>query len=189
MLHLCPWEVLPSAFCWVVASVVHPSLPLVSYISGLRLWPYTLEGNIVILKIIDCFSKSVHDVSLPKLPSAPETAHLLIGHVFRLHGIPQDILEDLSLHHRFAGNSVSQWVQPLFVVSLFTTLFPGVPRISCIESAHNSPTCSSTGMSHFMCLSYQPPLFSRASGGSGLLMLTVPLYRVSPWTDGFAFFL
>lgn len=84
MLRLLPWEVLPSAFCWVVASVVNPSLSLVSYISGLGLWPYTLEGNIVILKIIDCFSKSVHDVSLPKLPSAPETARLLICHVFRL---------------------------------------------------------------------------------------------------------
>lgn len=61
----------PSA---VVASIVHPLLSLVSYISGLGLWPYTLEGNIVILKIIDCFSKSVHDVSLLKLPSAPETS-------------------------------------------------------------------------------------------------------------------
>lgn len=145
----------PSA--WVAASAVHPLLSLVSYSSGLGLWPYTLEGNIVILVIIDCFSKSVHDVFLPKLPSALETVHLLIGHIFRPHGIPQDIvLEDLSFHHRFGGNSVSQWVQPLFVVPLFTTLFPGVPRIPCIESAHNSLTCSSTGMSPFMCLSFFP---------------------------------
>lgn len=52
------------------------------------------EGNSVILTIIDRFSKSAHFVPLPKLPSALETANLLIQHVFRLHGLPQDIVSD-----------------------------------------------------------------------------------------------
>uniref|UniRef100_A0AAQ4QR85 Gypsy retrotransposon integrase-like protein 1 n=1 Tax=Gasterosteus aculeatus aculeatus TaxID=481459 RepID=A0AAQ4QR85_GASAC len=52
------------------------------------------EGNTVILTIVDRFSKAVHFVPLPKLPSALETANLLVLHVFRLHGIPLDIVSD-----------------------------------------------------------------------------------------------
>ncbi|CAK6981241.1 uncharacterized protein LOC108874699, partial [Scomber scombrus] len=52
------------------------------------------EGNTTILTIVDRFSKSVHFVPLPKLPSALETSDLLVQHVFRLHGIPQDIVSD-----------------------------------------------------------------------------------------------
>lgn len=36
----------------------------------------------------------VNFVALPKLPSAQETADLLALHVFRLHGIPADIVSD-----------------------------------------------------------------------------------------------
>jgi len=46
------------------------------------------DGNTVILTLVDRFSKSVHFVPLPKLPSALETANLLVLHLFRLHGIP-----------------------------------------------------------------------------------------------------
>ena len=53
------------------------------------------DGNTVVLTIIDCFSKAVHFVPLSKLPSALETANLLVLQVFRLHGIPQDIVSDL----------------------------------------------------------------------------------------------
>ena len=47
-----------------------------------------------ILTIIDRFSKAVHFVPLTKLPSASDTAQLLITHVVRLHGIPRDIVSD-----------------------------------------------------------------------------------------------
>lgn len=50
------------------------------------------SGNTVILTIVDRFSKAAHFVALPKLPTALETAWLLI--VFRLHGIPEDIVSD-----------------------------------------------------------------------------------------------
>lgn len=52
------------------------------------------EGNDTILTIVDRFSTTVHFVPLPKLPTALETANLLITHVFRLHGIPLDIVSD-----------------------------------------------------------------------------------------------
>lgn len=49
----------------------------------------------VILTIVDHFSKCVHYVPLPKLPSAAaEAGALLVLHVFRLHKIPSDIVSD-----------------------------------------------------------------------------------------------
>ncbi|XP_064197194.1 uncharacterized protein LOC135257909 [Anguilla rostrata] len=50
--------------------------------------------NTVILTIVDRFSKAVHFVPLPKLPTARETADLLVAQVVRLHGIPADIVSD-----------------------------------------------------------------------------------------------
>lgn len=52
------------------------------------------EGNTVILTIVDRFSKAVHFGPLSKLPFASETADILVLHVFRIHGIPQDIVSD-----------------------------------------------------------------------------------------------
>lgn len=52
------------------------------------------EDNTTILTIVDRFSKAVYFVASVKPPSALKTAHLLVTHVFRLHGIPQDIVSD-----------------------------------------------------------------------------------------------
>lgn len=55
-----------------------PSCPwshiAVDFVTGLP----PSEGNTTILTIIDRFSKAVHFVPLPKLPSATETADLLM---------------------------------------------------------------------------------------------------------------
>lgn len=71
-----------------------PSCPLshiaVDFITGLP----SSGGNTVILTIVERFSKSVHFVPLPKLPTALETADLLVSHVFRSHGIPVDTVSD-----------------------------------------------------------------------------------------------
>ena len=50
------------------------------------------HGHTVVLTIVDRFSKMVHYVPLAKLPSATETANLLALHVFRLYGLPSDIV-------------------------------------------------------------------------------------------------
>lgn len=52
------------------------------------------HGNAIILTIVDRFSKAVHFVALPKLPTARETADLLVNHVVRLHGISLDVVSD-----------------------------------------------------------------------------------------------
>ena len=54
----------------------------------------TSNHNPTILTIIDRFSKAVHFIPLPKLPSASKTAQLLITHIVRLHGIPSNIVSD-----------------------------------------------------------------------------------------------
>lgn len=44
--------------------------------------------------IVDRFSKAARFIPLPKLPTAKETAELVVNHVFRVFGIPQDIVFD-----------------------------------------------------------------------------------------------
>ncbi len=52
------------------------------------------QGNPVILVVVDRFSKAARFISLPKLPSTKETAELIMNHVFRVFGIPLDIVSD-----------------------------------------------------------------------------------------------
>ena len=52
------------------------------------------EGNTCVLTVVDRFSQAAHFNPLSGLPTAKETAELLIMHVFRLHGLPKDITSD-----------------------------------------------------------------------------------------------
>lgn len=52
------------------------------------------SGNTVILTVVDRFSKAVHFVPLPKFPSAKETARAVVDQVFRIHGLPSDVVSD-----------------------------------------------------------------------------------------------
>ena len=54
----------------------------------------TSKGNNTIMTVVDRFLKMVHFIALHKLPSTAETADLLVTHVVRLHGIPQNIVSD-----------------------------------------------------------------------------------------------
>lgn len=51
-------------------------------------------GFTTILIVVDCFSKMAHFVPLPKLPSAKETAKLVLQHIFWLHGLLSDVVSD-----------------------------------------------------------------------------------------------
>ena len=144
------------------------------------------EGNTTILTIVDRFSKSVHYVPLPKLPSALETADLLVSHVFRLHGIPQDIVSDRG--PQFASRVWKAFCQALgATASLSSGYHPQTngqaeranqnleaalrcvaarlpaswsSHLAWVEYAHNSLVSSATGMSPFMVSNgFQPPLF------------------------------
>ncbi len=60
------------------------------FVTGLPL----SDGKTVILTVVDRFSKATHFIPLPKLPSARETATLVLDHVFRIHGLPVDVVSD-----------------------------------------------------------------------------------------------
>lgn len=72
----------------------HTTPPLVTHrLSFLHRLPAS-SGRNVILTIVDRFSKSAQFIALEKLPTVIENAQLLVDHVFRLHGISQEIVSD-----------------------------------------------------------------------------------------------
>lgn len=52
------------------------------------------SGCQVIWVVVDRFSKMAHFVALPQLPSAKGLSTLFLRHIFRCHGLPQDIVSD-----------------------------------------------------------------------------------------------
>lgn len=132
------------------------------------------SGNTVTLTV-DRFSKAAHFFALPKLPSALETAQLPTQHVFRLHGIPLDIVSDcgpqftsrvwkefctnlgaqVSLSSGFhpQTNGQSEWANQELeamlrcVVSSNQALWND--QLAWVEYAHNSSTSAATGVSPF----------------------------------------
>lgn len=149
------------------------------------------KGNTVILTVVDRFSKAVHFVALPKLPTALETAHLLTTHVFRLHGIPEDIVSDrgpqftsrvwrefcsalgakVSLSSGFhpqtngQAERANQELEAALRCVVSTNQTTWSDQLPWIEYAHNCLTSSATGVSPFEAsLGFQPPLFPAVEG-------------------------
>ncbi|KAI2647019.1 Transposon Tf2-9 polyprotein [Labeo rohita] len=153
------------------------------FVSGLP----SSAGNTVILTVIDRFSKAAHFIPLPKLPSAKETALTVFDHVFKIHGLPSDIVSDrgpqfisqfwrefcrqigatVSLSSGFHPQTNGQAERVNQILGhLLRTLAAHNPASWCknlrwAEYAYNSLPSSATGLSPFhACLGYQPPVFS-----------------------------
>nr|XP_023696137.1 uncharacterized protein LOC111858521 [Paramormyrops kingsleyae] len=111
------------------------------------------EGNMGILTVVDRFSKAVHFIPIPKLPSARETAQLLIDHVFKLHGLPTNIVSDRGpqFMSRF-------WQEICTLLSATASLSAGFhPQTNGQTERANQDL---ERLSPFQCcLGYQPPLF------------------------------
>lgn len=144
------------------------------------------QGNTTILVIVDRFSKAARFIPLSKLPTAKETAELVMNHVFRVFGIPQDIVSDRG--PQFSSRFWQAFCQSLGTTTSLSSGFHPESNgqterlnqdlettLRCMtannpttwsqfimwaEYAHNSLCSSATGMSPFECqFGYSPPLF------------------------------
>ena len=143
------------------------------------------QGNTVILTIVDRFSKSVRLLALGGLPTAEETAELLTIHVFRLYGLPVDVVSDrgsqftskvwrafcagvgatVSLssgYHPQSNGQAERANQSLeSALRCMSSLHPSSwsKDLPWVEYSLNAMVNDSTGRSPFECsLGYQPPL-------------------------------
>uniref|UniRef100_A0A8C6NUN6 Gypsy retrotransposon integrase-like protein 1 n=1 Tax=Nothobranchius furzeri TaxID=105023 RepID=A0A8C6NUN6_NOTFU len=144
------------------------------------------HGFSVILTIVDRFSKACHLVPLKALPSSAVTAQLLIKHIFRLHGIPTEILSDRG--PQFVSRIWKEFATALGARVALTSGFHPQTNGQCermnqelgsklrcvyatnpstwsdhlawVEYAHYSHVSSATGQSPFeSSLGYKPSLF------------------------------
>ncbi|KAL0186709.1 hypothetical protein M9458_018379, partial [Cirrhinus mrigala] len=162
------------------------------------------QGNTVILTISDRFSKACRLIPLTKLPSALETAEVLCNQVFRLYGLPDDIVSDRG--PQFTSRLWSSFFRLLNVnISLTSGYHPQSNgqserlnqeiirflRSYChknqadwsrylmwAEYAQNSLVKPATGITPFQCiLGYQPPMFPWSGEPSDLPSVTDWLNR------------
>lgn len=144
------------------------------------------EGNTTVLTVVDRFSKMVHFIPLPKLPTAKETAEVMLFQVFRLHGFPKDVVSDrgpqfvskfwkafcsligatvsLSSGYHPQSNGQTERKNQDLETSLrcLASLNPATwsKYVMWVEYAHNTLASAASGLSPFQCCyGYQPPLF------------------------------
>lgn len=125
-----------------------------------------------VLTVVDRFSKMTHFIALPKLPSAKETAEIMLNNVFHIHGFPKDTVLDrgsqfisqfwkefcsligatvsLSSGYHPESNGQTEWL----IQELETCLRCLVSRnpvswskhLTWVEYAHNSLPTAATGL-------------------------------------------
>lgn len=141
----------------------------IDFVTGLP----TSRGNTTILAVVDNFFKMIDFIALPKLPSAREMAEVLLKEVFRIHGLPKDIVSDRG--PQFISMFWREFCRMLWAtVSLTSGYHPqsnGQTKrlnqeletcLRCLVSQNQTTwsDTSATGKSPFQCVyGYQPPLF------------------------------
>ncbi|KAL0179864.1 hypothetical protein M9458_025306 [Cirrhinus mrigala] len=134
------------------------------------------QGFTTILVIIDRFSKSCRLIPLKGLPTAMETALALFNHVFRVYGLPEDIVIwkafckqldiNVSLTSGYHPQSNGQVERLNQEIRRYLRSYCSREQhrwsefLPWAEYAQNSLTHSSKGLTLFQCvLGFQPPMF------------------------------
>ncbi|KAL0185639.1 hypothetical protein M9458_017309, partial [Cirrhinus mrigala] len=170
------------------------------------------NGFTTILTVIDRFSKACRLIPLAKLPTAWETAKVILEQVFRFYGIPEDIVTDrgpqftsrlwqafckqmninvslTSGYHPQSNGQAERLNQELtrFLRSYcFTNQQDWSQYLLWAEYAQNSLQKPATGTTPFKCiLGYQPPMFPWTGEPSSLPALDHWLQRSEEtWNQG-----
>ncbi|KAL0162424.1 hypothetical protein M9458_041820 [Cirrhinus mrigala] len=144
------------------------------------------QNYTTILTVVDRFSKACRIIPLTKLPTAWETAEVMVHQVFRVFGIPEDIVSDrgpqftsrvwhafckqlninvslTSGYHPQSNGQVERLNQELtrfLRTYCHTNQSDWSKYVVWAEYAQNSLRKPATGLTPFKCiLGYQPPLF------------------------------
>ena len=95
-----PVDLRPQVIHWAHTSLLtcHPGVRRTMFAISQRFWWPSMESGvweyIEVLTAVDRFSKMTHFIALPKLPSAKDTAQIMMQNIFRIHGFPKDIVSD-----------------------------------------------------------------------------------------------
>lgn len=117
-----------------------------------RLWPHIAvdfvtdlppsEGNMVIMVVMDRFSKCCHFIPLSTIPTAFQTTDALPTHVFHHYSLPEDILSD---HwHQFTSR---EWQAMFSWLKVNVSLTPGYH-----PQSNGQAKCTIQEMSRFLCM-------------------------------------
>ncbi|KAJ8365317.1 hypothetical protein SKAU_G00141480 [Synaphobranchus kaupii] len=166
------------------------------------------EGNTTILTVVDRFSKAAHFIPLP---TAQETTDVLVKEVFRIHGIPADIVSDrgpqftsqvwkafclalgattslLSGYHPQSNGQTERANQDLgAALRCVSAKNPASwsKMLTWVDYMHNALPCAATGKSPFeISLVYQPPLFPDQEAEIAVPSLATHMRRcIKIWRD------
>lgn len=196
---------LPIVLLWPLPIPNHPwSHIALDFVTGLP----SSSGNTVILTVVDRFSKAAHFIPLPKLPSAKETALVVVDHIFRIHGLPKDVVSDRGpqfvshfwkefcrligasasltsgFHPQTNGQSerANQDLERMLHCLASHNPSSWSQQLTWAEYAHNTLPVATTGMSPFQSyIGYRPPLFASQEPDAAVPKVAADRRR-TPWT-------